>query len=945
MHDLDDVPAVRRVAPAPAVGGRVWHAVVAMLALAVVVYLPAALRAGFLDFDDDFFFGAQNDVFRDGLGAVLDPSRPIANAWLPVAHVSLWFDWAIAGVHPFLAHAHAMLLHGLAGALLVRLALALGATRGVALLAGALFVVHPALAESVAWVSGRKDLLSGLLTFAAMLAVVHHCRRPRAAMLLGIALLTALAMYAKATAVVLPLLAALACALVGGPPRRFVAALVSFVVAVPIAWHHQAIAADEGTLAAGSAVARSAQVPGALMHYLGTTVWPCHLNVLYPEVDTLRHFRTQLVSGTVATVVLLALAVVGWRRPRSRLAAFGVAAFLVALLPFNTAYPGSSIAAADRYLYLAIPGAAIAVAETLRAVGGRWGIALGAGITALSMFVCGGRAHDFGDDETLWRSSLAQEPRNAVAHLNLVYELLGRGPADVKVVRDHLEAAVAAAAYPVHELRARQLLLRVAMTEADYTAAAAQARAAVAAARAQLARESSDKRRNEAMTLLLQALLAAFEPLRLAGDADGAAATWADATAMLPDHPDVVAFGVARDLVALGDELRANAAKGSPWLRDDDARGAAADAVLEAALQLHPRHAGLLCARANWERARDRVLPALRDFRLAQQADPGCVDAWLGAARLLRERENFAEAAEYARKGLAVRPDPALRQEYALALVGQGRLDDAVLQLEAYMKVRPADRDTAKVLANVLVGRAYGKLGEADSDPAEVLRTIERALAYNPDEGKAHLVLGRLLREQRQVNAALGHLEKAFALLPDFDDARRSYAECLADAGYDRVLRRDDEGASEVWLRCLAVAPPDLDTAGIRTQLAALWRRYEAKGVERAQQGDRDGAIAAFRKCLAIDPQQHWAAWLLASVLQKDPDTDLDELERLCRQAVAWQQQHGLCRADQVLLLATTLVRRGRGDEAKAAVQRYLDTPDEDAKPQVLAALRRLAAD
>ena len=36
-------------------------------------------------FDDNFYFGPDNPEFRDGLAAVLDPSRPIANAYLPVA--------------------------------------------------------------------------------------------------------------------------------------------------------------------------------------------------------------------------------------------------------------------------------------------------------------------------------------------------------------------------------------------------------------------------------------------------------------------------------------------------------------------------------------------------------------------------------------------------------------------------------------------------------------------------------------------------------------------------------------------------------------------------------------------------------------------------------------------------------------------------------------------
>ena len=72
---------------------------------------------------------------------------------------------------------------------------------------------------------------------------------------------------------------------------------------------------------------------------------------------------------------------------------------------------------------------------------------------------------------------------------------------------------------------------------------------------------------------------------------------------------------------------------------------------------------------------------------------------------------------------------------------------------QAYLRVRPEDKDVAKVLANVLIGRAYAKVGEGP-DRAEAMRLVERALADNPDEVKAHLVLGRIAKEERRFAAA-----------------------------------------------------------------------------------------------------------------------------------------------------------------------------------------------
>ncbi len=917
------------------------------LALALAVYLPAALRADFLrTWDDNFYFGPDNATFAAGPGTLLDPSQTIANVYLPTAHLSLWLDWWLGGGAPLLPHLVAVLWHAAAVLLLVRLAMACGVRALPAHLAGALFALHPALAESVAWVSGRKDLVAAVFGLAALRLAVAWGERPRALVLLGAAVAQALAMYGKATAVVVPVLAGLIAVVVGTDRRRWIAPLVLVAVTAPIALHHQAIAAAEGTMAAGAAGERLAQVPGAFLHYLGTTLWPVALNALHPEVQTLELFRERLGPG-LAAVAAFAIAVgLAARSRRWRLVAVLLLAYAAALLPFNTAFPASSIAAADRYLYLAVPFAALAAVQALFAVlPPRAATAVAAAFMLPLAWLGGGRAREFRDDETLWRSSLAVDPDNAVAHLNLVFALLQRGPAELGAVREHLLAAARAARYPVHALRAERLLTSTALADGDTAAAASHARLAIAAAERLLADETAPARRQLAQVELLRAHLAAFVPLQQAGDEAGALASWRAAAALAPDHPDVLAFGSLRDLEAtLRQVAEAAASGGVTVLRDDDPRCTAALATLDAGLAAHPSHAGLHCARAAWLRAADRVLPALASYRRAMAVDPQCLDAWLGAARLLRERDQCAEAEGYARRGLAVRPDdPGLLQELSLALVGQGRLDDAVAALEAWLRVRPADKDAAKVLANVLVGQAYARLGDGATSHAAVLALVERALTLNPREMKAHLVLGRVRREQRRYADAVQHLEEAHRLLPQFDDARDLLLASLNDLGYEHLLRGDEDAAAASWRRYRELDPEGAASGAVGLQLQGIWRRREARGVQRLQQGDRAGAIADFRTCLEIEPDQHWAAWLLAQALHDQPDVDLAELEDLCRKAVAWQQQHGLERSQQVYLLAATLVRSGRPAAAQELARDYLAAPDAEAKPAVVAALRQLA--
>lgn len=925
--------------PIPSPLPRLWL-FLGLLGLCLLAYLRSAMAAGFLGFDDNFFFGPDDEVMRAGLAAVL--TQPIANAYLPVAHASLWLDaWMGAGA-PLLPHLVAIVLHAAVATVLAQLLLALRLAPLPAFGAAALFAVHPALAESVAWVSGRKDLLSGLFVGLALLQCLRVLERPVWWRWLWLAGYGVLAMYSKATAVVLPLLAGL---VVLAAPRgrpRFGPPLLLALVTLPIAWHHQAIAAAEGTLQGGSFAARLLQVPGAFGHYVATAFWPTRLNVLYPEQQTLARFAAAEAVLLASFAAVVAAMLGCWWRPRLRFVAGGLAAFLLALLPFNTAWPASSIAAADRYLYLAVPGAALAVMALAARVHRRGPWLVLALLLPMSTWMAAQRAADFQDDERLWNSSLAVDPANAVARYNLTVRRLAQG-LPFAVAQAELEAAVAAARHPVHELRARSLLVNLCMRAAEYPAAATHARAAIAAAEALLAAETSPSRRAEASRWLLQSRLTAFEPLQQVGALAEAEALCELVQAQSPDRPEVIAFQALRQLRELV-AARAAAGQRGP-VPPDHAVAALVETQLATALSQYPDHATLLLAKAAWDQFGDRALSAVRHYQLAQAADPRCVEAWLGAARLLRERECYEDAARYASDGFRQVPDPALLQEQALALVGLGRLDDAIANLEAYLRVRPHDTDTPKVLSNLLVGRAYNKLSDRKAEPAEVLAIVERALAYNPKEPRAHVVLGRLARDQRQFADAVRHFEAAYRVMPEFGEVQRLLAETLLQLGLQRVLAKEDDAALAVLLRCREVAPEGFERGGLDLQLARLWRHCEERGLERRRRGDRAGAIADFRRCLAIDPQQHWASWLLASTLAQEPAADLAELEPLARQAVAWQQRHGLDRSQPLWLLCDTLRKRGEAAAAAQLAREYLAAPDAEARPQVLAALRQLAGD
>ncbi|MBK8097816.1 MAG: tetratricopeptide repeat protein [Planctomycetes bacterium] len=921
-----------------------WATFVVFVVLAAVVYLPTVLRAQFLGFDDNFFFGPDNPEFREGVLAVLDPRRTIANAYLPVAHLSLWLDWKLSG-GPLLPHLHSLLLHVLAAVAMVAWLSAMRIGTWIAHGAGALFLLHPALAESVAWVSSRKDVLSGLFVFLALLQTVRLGERPSGGRLVAIAALGVLAMYSKATAMVLPLLALLVCLWTGDKRRQWLAPVVLAAVTGPILWHHVQFAAAQGTLVSGSPVDRLPQVPGALAHYLMQAFWPARLNVLYPEVQTLQRFAEALPTASILVGVVLLLVWFASTRPTLRPVALGLSVFGIALLPFNTAWPASSVAAADRYLYLALPGAALATMALLAAVLSRAGVVLGAAAVLVLGNQTMQRARAFGDDEALWTRSLAIDRDNAVAHFNLAVHLLNRPEVDLPRVREHLTAAASAARYPIHELRARRLLVDLSLQDEHFQEAMLHADAAIAVADRIVAAEAAGPRRDGARVLLLEALLRGLRTHQRAGDHAGVDALLARAREVAPAHPSVIAAEAMLQFAPIAQELAARAAAGDAVvLPADDPRVRQAVALLEPALARAELHSELNLAMGQWLAVSGGRTQAIKHFRRALRSDPNNVEAWLGLAQVCHHAGLYAEAEQYAREGLANAHDPRLQLQLGLALAHQQRLDDAIFHLESYLRLRPKDRNAARILSNFVATKAVARMHDPGTTHGELQALLDQALAVNPDEPRVHIVRGKMARDLGKPQEAVAHFDAVLALMPQLDDVQQMRADALGHLGFVAMLEQppDEQLAGDSWLRFLQVAPPDMPRDTARRQLAALWQLAERRGVEQLQNGDAVAAAGSFRRCLQLDPEQHWASWLLALALWKHPDPDLTELESLCERAVAWQRRNGDDPTRQVTLQVLVLQRAGKPELARTAAEALLAAPPTTADATALAQLRSL---
>ncbi|MEN6452293.1 MAG: glycosyltransferase family 39 protein, partial [Thermoguttaceae bacterium] len=154
-----------------------WPLAAALFLAVLVAYLPA-LRGGFI-WDDDGH--VTRPELRSWHGLYRIWHEPNASQqYYPVLHTAFWIEHRLWGDNTLYYHLVNVLLHTTA-AVLVAVVLRRLAVPG-ALLAAAIFALHPVHVESVAWISEQKNTLSAVFYLGAMLAYLRfdQTRRPLA---------------------------------------------------------------------------------------------------------------------------------------------------------------------------------------------------------------------------------------------------------------------------------------------------------------------------------------------------------------------------------------------------------------------------------------------------------------------------------------------------------------------------------------------------------------------------------------------------------------------------------------------------------------------------------------------------------------------------------------------------------------------------------------------
>jgi len=415
------------------------------------IYAPA-MHGGWIW--DDAAEISQNPVVRDPQGLAKIWVSPVTPDFFPLKTTLQWLLWRRWGANPTPYHFLTLGLHLFSALLFWRLLQKLGLR--FAWLGGLLFVVHPLVVESVAWIAELKNTLSLAFLLPAMLAYLEFedaCARndkiksTRFGYYLLSLLLFLLAALSKSSVVMFPFALLLYAWWRRGRIGRkdWIAALPFFAVSLVLGLitvsfqQHRALAS--WSIPLGGLDSRIAGAGVALAFYFWKSVLPLHLLLMYPQWSVNPPALLQFLPWLLLALLL------GWfwakRATWGRAALFGVGFFVLNLLPVlgfvSMAYMHIAWVA-DHFVYLPLLGliglgaaGAGALADRMDAAlsGLRFG-AIGALVVILGAFACESRrdAKLFGDQEALWSATLQGNPGAWMAHINLGQFLgqSGRGP-------------------------------------------------------------------------------------------------------------------------------------------------------------------------------------------------------------------------------------------------------------------------------------------------------------------------------------------------------------------------------------------------------------------------------------------------------------------------------------------------------------------------------------
>lgn len=430
---------------------------VLLLTAAVVAIYYNSLRNEFL-FDDLQVIVEQQMAGGHGQFAPLVSLLKGDPAHRPVRSASYAFDYALSGLDPWGYHVSNIAYHALSAIVVFLIAQALCSRTVTALFTALLFAVHPIQTEAVTYLSGRRDVLSGLFVLLGVYLFIQYRRTGRVGYLALVLPVYPLAFFTKESGIILPLLCFSYDAVsriraeasghgngVSSLRKAWVAAraalgegwrvyLPFILLAVGFASYTLLYAREsrQMTYYGGSFGLTMLTEARVVVQYIRLLVFPLTLNADYSYNAFPVTTSWADPAALSAVLMLVALGYAALRAlPSLPLVTFGGVWFFVALLPVAQIVPHHELMA-EHFLYIPSVGFCLAIAALLdplldrpRAVPALYTSVLTA-LLLLSLRTVWRNA-DWKDDLTLWSKTVQTAPQAARVRNNLGAAYLRRG--------------------------------------------------------------------------------------------------------------------------------------------------------------------------------------------------------------------------------------------------------------------------------------------------------------------------------------------------------------------------------------------------------------------------------------------------------------------------------------------------------------------------------------
>lgn len=465
----------RKVANEPPPNRQRILALGALLALVTFVAYFPSLGGDFIWDDPDYVVNNQTLRSAAGLVEMWTNIRSLPQ-WYPMVHTTYWFEYQLFGLNPLVFKLNNLLLH-IATALLLWRLLNLLKLPG-AYFAAFVFAVHPVHVESVAWITERKNALSGFFYVGAFIAYLkwrlevgswrlddsnvepsHQTStlKPQTSPRWYIAALGlfVLALLSKTVTASLPAAILVVTWWRCGRIRvRDVLSLLPFfalgitmgLITAYLERHHVGAVGpqwDYSPTTMGEFATRTLIAGRAVWFYFGKLVWPWPLAFMYErwvvDVSDLRQWVYPV--GTASVILLLAL---GRNRPVARGALCAALLFVGTLFPalgyFNV-YPHRYSFVADHFQHLASIAVTSAICAGLVLIANRLQIAakpqaaIGAAIVIVLGVLTFLQSRIYESPVTLWTDTTKKSPGNWIG-----FTALGRALADAKQIEPAMAA-------------------------------------------------------------------------------------------------------------------------------------------------------------------------------------------------------------------------------------------------------------------------------------------------------------------------------------------------------------------------------------------------------------------------------------------------------------------------------------------------------------------------